>query len=191
MPAQAKQALRRTYVQMRKTLSPAVQQAASERVCARIATLHQYQVANHIAFYLAINGEINLETLWQSADTQGKHCYFPAINNDHTVSFLPATQNTAWCKKRFGILEPDVDAALALMPEQLDIIFLPLVAFDDRGTRVGMGGGFYDRTLANHRALQLIGVAYEFQHQAFIQPDSWDVPLTAMITQQTIYWSKP
>ena len=110
---------------------------------------------------------------------------------DQTLSFLPVTYDTIFYKNRFGIAEPVVEDELAIMPEQLDIIFLPLVAFDEHGTRLGMGGGYYDRTLAHHRPTLLIGAAYEFQRQAWIEREAWDVPLAAIITEQTIYWSKP
>ena len=55
---------------------------------------------------------------------------------------------------------------------------------------MGMGKGYYDRTLGNHRPKSLIGVAYEFQRQTFIEPQNWDVPLTAIITEQQMYWSR-
>lgn len=191
MSTQLKQTLRDVYIPMRRNVPPAMQQAASKQVCNQIVMLKQYQDARKIALYNAMKGEIDLKTLWQSATSQDKHYYFPALNNHHTISFLPVTQNTPWCKKDVGILEPDVDPALAIAPEQLDVIFLPLVAFDEHGTRIGMGGGHYDRTLANQHSSLLIGVAYEFQRLAYIHPSTWDVPLTAIITQQTIYWSKP
>lgn len=180
-----KQALRTHYLTMRKKLSLAEQLSASEKVCGRIRAQAEYQTAKHIAIYHAVNGEISLSSL------QDKACYFPVINADQTLSFLPVTAETVFHKNRFGIPEPDVKRELALMPEQLDIIFMPLVAFDEHGTRIGMGAGFYDRTLAHHRSPLLIGVAYEFQRQSFIEPNAWDVPLSGVITEQSTYWSKP
>lgn len=179
-----KQALRHRCLQMRTNLSPVELATASASVCARIQELEQYQRAKHIAIYHAVNGEIDLGGL------QDKGCYFPVMNTDQTLSFLPVKPDTVFHKNRFGIAEPDVSRELAVMPEQLDIIFLPLVAFDEHGTRLGMGGGYYDRTLAHHRAPLLIGVAHEFQRQAFIKREAWDVPLAAVITERSIYWSK-
>lgn len=183
--------LRNTCRQIRERLSPAYQQEASKQVCAHIRALEQYRYAKHIALYQAMGGEISLNTLWNSAPLHGKYCYFPALNEDKTLSFLPATPATPFVENRYGIAEPDVSKLEAIPPRRLDIIFMPLVAFDERGTRLGMGAGYYDRTLANEECPLLIGVAYEFQRQPYIEAHSWDIPLTAVITQRAIYWSKP
>lgn len=180
-----KKMLRTHCQQLRNNLTPAEQAAASARVCERILELEQYQTAQRIAIYHAVNGEIDLSGL------QHKAVYFPVMNTNKTLSFLPVTPETVFHKNRFDILEPDVNHELAIMPEQLDIIFLPLVAFDELGTRLGMGGGYYDRTLAHHRPKLLIGVAHDVQRQVFIDREEWDVPLAAIITERTIYWSKP
>ncbi|WP_028388121.1 5-formyltetrahydrofolate cyclo-ligase [Legionella fairfieldensis] len=190
MSNQLKFALRRSCRQVRERLSPASQQAASTRICARIRALDQYRYARRIALYQATNGEIDLQAIWNSAPLHGKYCYFPVLNDDKTLLFLPATPATAFSENRYGIKEPNVDKALAIPPQQLDLIFLPLVVFDDYGTRLGMGAGYYDRTLAKREHSGLIGVAYEFQRYPYIEPSIWDVPLTAVITPNTIYWSK-
>ncbi|WED43611.1 5-formyltetrahydrofolate cyclo-ligase [Legionella cardiaca] len=186
-----KLALRRSCRQIRENLSHDYQQEASNQVCARIRSLEQYRYAKRIALYQAVGGEINLNSLWNSAPLQRKYCYYPALNDDKTLSFLPATPATAFIENRFGIPEPDVARSTAISPGQLDIIFMPLVAFDKQGTRLGMGAGYYDRTLAKERHPLLIGVAYEFQRQSYIRAYAWDIPLAAVITQHAIYWSKP
>ncbi len=183
----SKQAIRHHCLQTRKNLSCAVQAAASTAVCGRIIALEQYQKAEHIALYQAVNGEIDLSDL---TILHGQTSYFPVMNADNTLTFLPITADTVFINNRIGIAEPDVARELAIMPEQLDIIFLPVVAFDESGTRLGMGGGYYDRTLAHHCKSLLIGVAYAFQQQPFIERQAWDVPLAAIITEHAIYWSK-
>jgi 5-formyltetrahydrofolate cyclo-ligase len=137
-----------------------------------------------------VNGEINLSNLWQSAPLQGKYCYFPALNEDLTLSFLPAKPTSPFIENRYGIKEPDITRDQAIPLEQLDIIFVPLVAVDPKGTRLGMGAGYYDRTLKNGPPPLLIGVAYEFQRLSFIMAREWDVPLNVVITEDQIYWSE-
>ncbi len=190
MPNRFKSALRQSYQQIRKNLSLEHQHTASAKVCSRIRSLDEYRYAKRIALYQAIGGEISLNALWHSAPLQGKLCYFPSLNDDKTLSFLPATPATSFVKNRYGIAEPDVDKATAVAVKLLDIIFVPVVAFDQYGTRLGMGAGYYDRTLAHEKEQMLIGVAYEFQHYPYIKPNDWDVPLTVVITEQTTYWSK-
>lgn len=190
MPDQFKQTLRCVIRQVRKRLSCSYQQAVSKVICTEIQALSEYQSAKRIALYRSNQGEINLERIWHCAHSQGKICYFPVLNENLTLSFLPASQDTEFVVNRFGILEPNVPLSKKVSPALLDIVFLPLVAFDRYGTRMGMGKGYYDRTLGDHRPKSLIGVAYEFQRQTFIEPQNWDVPLTAIITEQQMYWSR-
>nr|WP_244946929.1 5-formyltetrahydrofolate cyclo-ligase [Legionella israelensis] len=185
-----KQILRKSYKQVRSHLPATYQNAASEKVCARINRIHQYRYAKKIALYHAVQGEIDLERLWRSAPYQGKFCYFPVLNENLTLSFLPATPATTFKPNRFNIPEPDVSRELAIPVNELDIIFMPLVAFDDMGTRLGMGAGYYDRTLAEKKHSLLIGVAYDFQHEGFLSVQSWDIPLTAVVTPKKLYWSQ-
>ncbi len=185
-----KQAIRATCQQIRGKLSVPYQQQVSSQICTQIRTLKQYRVAKRIALYQAVLGEVSLQSLWQSAPLQGKYCYFPALNENATLSFLPATPSTPLRKNRYGIEEPAVEHELALSAEQFDLMFIPLVAFDSKGTRIGMGKGYYDRTLQKARPSLLVGVAYEFQRQSFIESDAWDIPLDVVITERAMYWRK-
>ena len=191
MAEQYKQAIRVTYQQIRKKLPLKYRDAASSKVCAQIRQLERYRYAKRIALYQATNGEINLDTIWQSAPQQGKYCYFPVLNDDRSLSFLPATPSSSFSKNRYGIAEPNSTHDKALLPDQLDVIFIPLIAFDALGTRLGMGAGYYDRTLTDCHTPLLVGVAYEFQRQSFIEAQPWDVPLDAVITERTTYWFTP
>ncbi|MGC1183434.1 5-formyltetrahydrofolate cyclo-ligase [Legionella sp.] len=192
MVDQVKKALRDTMKQIRSKISLSYRLTASNQICTRIRSLEQYRHAKRIALYFAINGEIDLTSIWNSAPLHGKFCYFPAINEEHlTLSFLPATPATSFKKNRYGIPEPDVSHDLALPAEELDLILMPLVAFDVRCTRLGMGAGYYDRTFKDKTNCTLLGVGYQFQRVDYIQPYPWDIPLTAVITQRAIYWHNP
>jgi 5-formyltetrahydrofolate cyclo-ligase len=181
--------LRNTLKRVRKSLSPGYQRSCSYRVCSQIRKLEQYRAAKHIAFYIAFNGEICLDQLWKSAPLHGKHCYFPVLNDDGSLCFLPAKPQTAFVKNKYGIPEPQIDKKLAIELNAIDIVFFPLVGFDNQGNRIGMGAGYYDKTFANHRHPLLLGIAYEFQRQEYILPKEWDVNLDAIVTEKTVYWS--
>ncbi|MDP3705617.1 MAG: 5-formyltetrahydrofolate cyclo-ligase [Legionellaceae bacterium] len=188
---QIKETIRQTRLTIRESLSHAEQCAASSRICIRIQSMELFQRAKCIALYSAVRGEIDLSALWQSANCSQKTYFFPTIQSDHTLSFLPVTHATRFLKNNFGILEADVHLSQAIDPTDLDIIFMPLVAFDECGTRIGMGGGYYDRTLAGNVLSVRIGVAYDFQKHDFIQPDPWDIQLDAIVTPSTIYFAEP
>lgn len=188
MPDPYKTVIRNTLKQVRSKLSVAFRTTASQTICTRIKKLEHYRQAKRIALYHAINGEVDLSSLWNSAPLQGKYCYFPALKEDSTLIFLPATPATAFKKNQYGIQEPDIDHDLAISLDELDIIFMPLLGFDLYCTRLGMGAGYYDRTLANKPKCLLLGIAYEFQRLDFIEAQSWDVPLDGVMTQQNQYW---
>jgi len=185
-----KKILRKSYKEIRARLPHDYRTKASAKICARINTLHQYRYAKKIALYHAVNGEIDLSPLWNSAPYQGKFCYFPVLNDNATLSFLPATPSTPFKSNKYNIPEPDVSKDHAVLPADIDIIFMPLVAFDEMGTRLGMGAGYYDKTLAGEEHPLLIGVAYDFQREDYLKAQQWDIPLTAIITPRKLYWSE-
>lgn len=183
-----KTALRYTNRQIREKLPLTFQQQAAHQIINKIKQVEQYRYAKHIALYYAVKGEVNLDPLWRSAPMQGKFCYFPALNAQKTLSFLSATPATPFIKSRLGIPEPDSSSSTEISIEEIDVVFMPLVAFDKNCTRLGMGAGYYDRTFAKLNHPLLIGVAYEFQQQPFLLAEEWDIPLTAVITEKKIYW---
>lgn len=185
----SKEALRRTYRAIREKCSPAFQEAASNKICTHIRELPQYRYATHIALYIAVQGEVNLTKLWSSASKHDKRCYFPKLNQDKTLMFLPADEHTPFADNQYKIPEPAVSLNLACPVETLDILFMPLVAFDTMGNRLGTGSGYYDRTLASKHTALRIGVAYEFQRHEGLVSQPWDIPLHAIVTEKDIYWS--
>lgn len=188
MNADFKSNLRQICLKKRKILSSLEQHNASHKICKQISELAAYQHAQHIGLYAAVNREIDLTELWHKAQETGKNCYFPAITSKQTLLFLPTTITTPWRHNQFKILEPDISIIHARPPNQLDLLIAPLVAFDTAGTRLGMGAGYYDRTLAHTRPALFLGVAYAFQQQPYLNAENWDIPLDGIITPEQIFW---
>ncbi len=90
---------------------------------------------------------------------------------------------------QYGITEPDPDSTQLVCRGRLDLVLVPLVAFDGNGNRLGMGAGYYDRTFhfLRHRRHwlkpRLVGLAFDMQRVADLQPAAWDVPLNAVVTE--------
>ncbi|MDF1826785.1 MAG: 5-formyltetrahydrofolate cyclo-ligase [Legionellaceae bacterium] len=185
-----KKIIRNTVQTQRKALPEHARAKASQALCARLQTLPVYQQARHIALYQAIDGEIDLHPLWTLAERAGKTCYMPVMNTQtKTLIFVPTTQTSPQQTNAFNITEPEALATKAIELDKLDLMLMPLVAFDGHGTRLGRGAGYYDRTLEHKKPPCLLGVAYEFQHHDFLPPEPWDVPLNGVVTEKTIHWS--
>jgi 5-formyltetrahydrofolate cyclo-ligase len=187
MPTPAsKNNLRRQCLKRRHSLTAETIAEASHQIAQRIQSLESYQKSHHIAWYHPVGGEVDLSGLWQQALNAAKSCYCPVIQANKTLLFLPFTTTTTWLKNRYGIPEPAVPLSEAKPITQLDLIFLPVVAFDPSLARLGSGAGYYDKTLAKYHPC-LIGVAYEWQKQTSIPLEPWDIKLDAVITESNMY----
>lgn len=188
MQESTKKALRLTMDAIRRQLSAPLQAQSLKKIIPRIQTLPAYKTAKHIALYRATAGEIDLAPLWHKAVLHAKSCYFPVTALDKTLHFYPATPDTPFKRGLYNILEPTCSSVQSKPLNDLDIIFIPLLAFDRQGTRLGWGAGCYDRTLAHAPAPLLIGIAYDFQCQPWLLREPWDIALDAIITPSATYW---
>ena len=179
--------LRKLIRQRRQQLSPAQQQQAANDLVSQALALPALNNSQHIALYLANDSELDtfplIQTLWQ----QGKQLYLPVLHPFAAgyLLFVRYDQDTLLYTNRFGIPEPLAECHRLLPVDQLDIIFTPLVAFDLKGNRLGMGGGFYDRTLSQLPAKsrsQVIGLAHNCQQVDAVPCEAWDIPLNKVIT---------
>jgi len=192
-------ALRQQIRSQRRALSDLEREQAAFLLCERISASRIFQQSKHIAFYLTNDGEMDLSLLIQHAWQQGKKCYLPVLAEPNTqrLWFIPYSPETKLRNNRFGIPEPIHSSRTRLRKTlSLDLVLMPLVAFDLEGNRMGMGGGFYDRTLAYLRQRKfwhkpnLLGIAYDFQKQKQLTANPWDIPMQAIATEKNFYRSK-
>jgi 5-formyltetrahydrofolate cyclo-ligase len=144
---------------------------------------------NNIACYWPTKYEIDSTYLIKFLLNNNKSCYLPVINNfNNKLAFIKYTNNTKLIKNKFNILEPEFDLNNQINLIDLDLIFMPLVAFDSLGHRIGSGGGFYDRTLQpllqKKYNIKLIGLAYSIQQIANFNPNQWDINLNSVVTEK-------
>lgn len=183
--------LRRRLRQARRQLSFAQQRSAARALVRILPPTAIWKRARHIAFYQAVGGELDPHLLMETAWRQRKVCYLPVLHplRDHHMLFVRVTPRSRYRLNRWGIAEPSLHLQQVIKPQQLDLVLMPLVGFDDRGNRIGMGQGFYDRAFAFRRGRQgkpaLAGLGHECQRVAEgITPSAWDVPLDALVTPQ-------
>jgi 5-formyltetrahydrofolate cyclo-ligase len=184
----------RTDVRRRRRLTDRVErQRLSRQVVAAIAGTTVFRRAERIALYLPKGGEVDLTPLIDRALRAGKRCYLPVVGRSG-LTFLPYAPGTVLRRNRFGIPEPQVPVRRRAAPSTLDLVLCPLVAYDPRGNRLGMGGGYYDRTFAfagrrrHWRRPVLLGTAYAFQRVPALDPAPWDVPLHGVATEAGVEW---
>ncbi|GGW93883.1 5-formyltetrahydrofolate cyclo-ligase [Alteromonas halophila] len=186
--------LRRKLRAARNALIPTEQQLAAQDIASQLAAVPAVKTAGSLAFYLSNDGEVSLSEFSASllAGASSPRLALPVLHpfcRGHLL-FLHYHQHTAMTENRFGIPEPSLDCTAVVPAHQLDVILMPLVGFDKDGNRLGMGGGFYDRTLANRHnwpaSPRLIGIAHDCQQVDALPVAAWDVPLDAIVTPSQI-----
>ncbi|QEP44081.1 5-formyltetrahydrofolate cyclo-ligase [Ectothiorhodospiraceae bacterium BW-2] len=193
--------LRQQLRQLRRTLPPPQRAKLEQALCRRLWHYPPLRYSQRIALYLANDGEPALTSLIEQLWQHGKELYLPhlyPLPHRCQLGFSRFTPQTRLQPNRFGILEPcHIDLPHRREQLRLDLVLMPLVGFHPKGTRLGMGKGYYDRTFS-YRARQsalgrpkLIGVAFEFQKVAQLPRREWDIPADTIITDSHCYHSSP
>lgn len=194
VPAAERSRLRAQLRARRRTLSAQERMNASRQFARILRRSHLLRPGQRIAVYLAHDYEADPRVLVRLARRNRCALYLPAIIDyrRRRMEFRLYASDTRLRPNRYGIAEPERGAA-RIAPQRLDLVLLPLVAIDPRGTRLGTGAGFYDRCLQHLRAgrrwrrPKLIGLGYEFQRVGALAAAPWDVPLDALITEKGLY----
>jgi len=184
-------ALRQHVRHLRRALTEEQQVQAAALLAEHAVNFAPLANARHIALFLSVDGEINTRPLIAKLWQQKKQIYLPVLHPfaaGHLL-FLRYTPETVLTPNKLRIPEPPLDIRALITLDQLDVMMVPLVAFDSSGQRLGMGGGFYDRTLQNwrqHRFLP-VGVAHDCQQVEQLPTAEWDVPLPAVLTPSRLW----
>ena len=185
--------IRRTLRQKRLLLSDADCQAAALSITKQIVNTSWFYRSRHIAFYQAIQSELDPSYLMQTAIDMGKTCYLPVCHPfcKKTLLFLPYVPGDPLKPNRYGILEPDLKTLRPRKPFALDLVFMPLIAFDVHKNRLGSGQGYYDKTFSYLRYFStpfrpiLVGLAYDFQKITNLHPQIWDIPMNNVVVAKS------
>ena len=180
--------LRRRLRALRREVPPPARIGAADGLARQLLALPLRDGAR-VAGYWAADGEIPLHA-WQLRLPGDTTYCLPVLHGDGRLRFAPWRPGEAVAPNRFGIPEPVVEPGELLDPEALDLVVVPLVGFDARCHRLGMGGGWYDRSFAfRHRQPappRLVGAAFAFQQvEGELPSEDWDVQLDAVCTDQS------
>jgi len=184
----ASQADQRTAaLRARRALSDEQRLVASKRIAERVFRSNWFYRATNLGCYLPTTDEVNTWPIIERAWAMKKRIFVPRIKKTSHIVLAPLKPESRLTANRFGIAEPDGDETLPI--ERLDVFLTPLAAFDRDGHRIGMGGGFIDRSFAGlkqrrlYRRPKLIGLAFSCQESPAIAASPWDIPLFSVITE--------
>lgn len=192
-------ALRRQIRVRRRAIAPAERRRAARALVRFALGSGILARRRRIGFYVPADGEIDVMPLLHRVHALGRECYLPVLDvlPSGRLRFLRWRPGDRFCFNRYGIAEPTGKAGTGLGAAALDMLLMPLVAFDDSGNRLGMGAGYYDRTLAFLGARRpwrrplLCGAAYEIQHVSALGTEPWDIPLDMCITDRRTHLFRP
>ena len=197
MASDDRPALRRELRRRRRTLDARAQRLASMALVHQLMQLSSLRYARHVALYLPEKGEIDPTPLVDWLHQRGTRVYLPVLRPlvENRLWFVHWRPDTRMVLNRFRITEPDLRQSghriRRLPPWAMDVVLMPLVGFDAQGHRLGMGGGFYDRTLAFASKTcgprpTLIGVAHNCQQVEQLPNQPWDVNLDMIVSDRQV-----
>ena len=184
--------LRKHLREQRTRLTPAERASAANGVAASLEHLREFLVDRRVAGYWAVGGELPLIAAVARLNARGQQYCLPIVGDDRCLRFAPLKPGAAVQPNRYGIPEPEHAPADLLAPQELDLVLLPLTAFDRSGRRLGMGGGYYDRSFAFLRDIVrpaqplLVGIGYAFQEVATLPAQDWDIALDFIATEKEL-----
>jgi 5-formyltetrahydrofolate cyclo-ligase len=187
--------LRKQLRSQRRTLSLHDQCLHSSAMSLLLCRSPLFLNSKRLALYLEEDGEMATDLILSKARKLKKKCYLPVLRPQpqRALWFAEYRHGDCLLHNRFGIEEPCIHTHRLIPPWGLDLILMPLVAFDTYGSRLGMGGGYYDRTLAYRASRKfwhkpkLIGLAHDFQKVKKLKREAWDIPLDGVVTEREFY----
>ncbi len=186
-----RQHIRKEIRQKRRALTAEQQAHFAEQAAARMLGFAPVVEAKSVAVFLSFDGELDTRPLIEGLWRAGKQVYLPVLHpfSPGNLLFLRYLPDSLLATNRLKILEPALDVRHVLPLDRLDVLITPLVAFDRTGQRLGMGGGFYDRTLQNWRAHGFlpVGYAHDCQQVESLPVQEWDIPLPVVVTPTKIW----
>ncbi|MGC6407250.1 5-formyltetrahydrofolate cyclo-ligase [Bisgaard Taxon 45] len=183
--SQLRQQIRHDIRKRRQKLTALEQQQAETAITDKALQLIEQKKAHNLALYLSFDGEVSTHKLIKCLWQQGKQVTLPVLHPfcpGHLL-FLRYHPASIMDKNQFGILEPKLNLQDVVPLSELEIIFTPLVAVDKQGNRLGMGGGFYDRTLQGwqEKSFLPVGLAHACQLVEHLPTQAWDMPLAQIL----------
>lgn len=179
--------LRRAVLSRRNALTDEQCLRLSRAIQARALQLPTYQTSASVVLYSAIQNEVSTDEIFNNAALSGRRIYYPRTAADGSGEFVAVSSNADLCPGPLGIREPSGTAGFSKDDCTAFTVFVPAVAFDRTGNRLGRGKGWYDRILTGQKdKATVVGLAYEFQIVEEVPITPWDKSVDYIITESQV-----
>lgn len=175
-----KREIRHKIKNMRQMLTEGERISATDAVFSQLEQTAAFMLADRILMYHSLPDEVSTHAFLRKWGKR-KRFFLPRVNGVN-LEILPYDEQRLELGS-FHIEEPTGENTVD--PEEIELIVVPAVAFDRKGTRLGRGKGFYDRLLASTKAVT-IGVGYDFQLIDEVPAEPHDVPMNMVVTQTSV-----
>ena len=187
-PQSTRKSIRHEMRRKRSALTKQRQNANANAVKRQILRSGLLNCCASTAVYFSCNGELDTGPLILALYSMGKIVSLPTIKPANKMEFRIPNAQYRLSNNTYGIPEPDPDTSRLRPLWTHSVMFMPLLAFDDKGNRIGMGGGYYDRALSTfHNRPLCIGLAHDLQYFKGIPTQAWDETMDAVITENSIW----
>ncbi len=177
-----KKEIRRECRMKRENQPEKEREEKSRLICRKVLDLPVYQASSTILVYIETQGEVSLDGVIRAAWKDGKTVASPRCHGK-TMDFYRIRSYEDLETGTFGVREPKDGCEMIIPDPSHTLLLAPGVAFDRRGGRVGYGGGFYDRYLAEHPGLHTVGIGFAFQIYDTVPGEPTDIPLEQIVTE--------
>jgi 5-formyltetrahydrofolate cyclo-ligase len=184
-----KKELRNRFLKMRETIAPDLAASESKKILGKLENLPIYQKAKTIMFYQSVRGEVNTQEMISRALKNGKKAALPAIiDKNKRIMGAFAFCDFSACDTVMGIKQPKIENEIS--KDEIGLIVVPGIVFDEDCYRVGYGRGYFDRWLKGIAKEKIVGLAYDFQIVNKVAREEFDEPLGMIISGKRIVKQK-
>ena len=182
------QKFRKHALRSRREMTAEYRTQASQKICDDVTSAREFLSASLIACYLPMHDEVDTRSIIERAWRANKRIFIPITRNNGEMLFREIRPDTTLQRNKMSIWEPQSGDFIS--PRELQLVVTPTVAFDKHRHRIGMGGGYYDRCFSflRHRKHwikpKLAGVAFKCQEIEEISPNTWDIRLYRLFTEE-------
>ena len=182
-----KHSVRAAVLAQRSLLSRSESRGRSRLIQAQVLRFLPYLHSRSVALYNPIHNEVETGAIRDHALDAGKSVFFPRCGSQDSLELIRIGSASEFSEGRFGILEPTGAIQLAIPDREALVVFVPGIAFDVFGNRLGWGKGYYDRLLKRDlgRAI-VVALAYDFQIVEAVPAEEWDQKVAYLVTERSV-----